>query len=135
MKPKGPCGYAACRPPVPVGCASGCSCFRPCCCFLRKRRDYDVVLVSGFRLLGISAMLAAIVTRKPTVLKADSSGEMSGEYFRTGLRSLGLSPEGRLTKFFLARRNALLRRADRFVCLSGEMRDEFIAPGSLQTGS
>jgi glycosyltransferase involved in cell wall biosynthesis len=95
-----------------------------------KRRDYDVVLVSGFRLLGISALLAAIVTRRPTVLKADSSGEMSGEYFRTGLRSLGLSPEGGLAKFFLERRNALLRRADRFVCLSGEMRDEFIAPGS-----
>jgi len=94
-----------------------------------KRREYDVVLVSGFRLLGISAMLAAIVTRKPTVLKADSSGEMSGEYFRTGLRSLGLSPEGALAKFFLTRRNALLRRADRFVCLSGEMRDEFVAAG------
>jgi glycosyltransferase involved in cell wall biosynthesis len=96
---------------------------------LSKRRDYDVVLVSGFRLLGISAMLAAFMTRKPAVLKADSSGEMSGEYFRTGLRSLALSPEGGLAKFFLARRNALLRRADRFVCLSGEMRDEFKAAG------
>jgi glycosyltransferase involved in cell wall biosynthesis len=96
---------------------------------LAKRRDYDVVLVSGFRLLGISALLAAIITRRPTVLKADSSGEMSGEYFRTGLRSLGLSPEGGLAKFFLERRNALLRRADRFICLSGEMRDEFISAG------
>ncbi|MFO8003029.1 glycosyltransferase family 4 protein [Thioalkalivibrio sp.] len=96
---------------------------------LARWRDYDVVLVSGFRLLGVSAMLAAIVTRKPTVLKADSSGEMSGEYFRTGLRSLGLSPEGGLARFFLARRNALLRRADRFVCLSWEMRDEFITAG------
>jgi len=96
---------------------------------VRNRRDYDVVLVSGFRLLGISAMLAALVTRRPTVLKADSSGEMSGEYFRTGLRSLGLSPEGRLTRFFLSRRNALLQRADRFVCLSQEMRDEFIGAG------
>ena len=94
-----------------------------------KRREYDIVLVSGFRLLGISAVLAAIVTGRPTILKADSSGEMSGEYFRTGLRSLGLSPEGALAKFFLSRRNALLRRADRFVCLSGEMRDEFVAVG------
>ena len=96
---------------------------------LAKRRDYDVVLVSGFRLLGIPAMLASLVTRRPAVLKADSSGEMSGEYFRTGLRSLRLSPEGVLAKFFLARRNALLRRADRFVCLSEEMRDEFDAAG------
>jgi glycosyltransferase involved in cell wall biosynthesis len=94
-----------------------------------RRRDYDVVLVSGFRLLGISAMLAAIATGRPTVLKADSSGEMSGEYFRTGLRSLRLSPESRLTRFLLSRRNALLRRADRFVCLSGEMREEFIRAG------
>jgi glycosyltransferase involved in cell wall biosynthesis len=96
---------------------------------IARRRDYDVVLVSGFRLLGISAMLAAVVTGRPTVLKADSSGEMSGEYFRTGLRSLRLSPESRLTRFLLTRRNALLRRADRFVCLSVEMRDEFIRAG------
>ena len=96
---------------------------------IARRRDYDVVLVSGFRLLGISAMLAAVATGRPTVLKADSSGEMSGEYFRTGLRSLRLSPESRLTRFLLSRRNALLRRADRFVCLSGEMRDEFIRAG------
>jgi glycosyltransferase involved in cell wall biosynthesis len=96
---------------------------------IAKRHDYDVVLVSGFRLLGISAMLAAIVTRKPAVLKADSSGEMSGEYFRTGLRSLRLAPESRLTRFLLSRRNALLRRADRFICLSGEMRDEFTRAG------
>jgi hypothetical protein len=128
-KPKGRCGYAACPPPALAGCASGCSCRRSCCCFLRNGANYDVVLVSGFRLLGISALLAAIVTQRPTVLKGDSSGEMSGEYFRTGLRSLGLSPEGGLAKFFLARRNALLRRADRFVCLSGEMRDEFISAG------
>jgi glycosyltransferase involved in cell wall biosynthesis len=96
---------------------------------IAKRHDYDVVLVSGFRLLGIAAMLAAIATGRSTVLKADSSGEMSGEYFRTGLRSLRLSPESRLTRFFLSRRNALLRRADRFICLSGDMRDEFIRAG------
>jgi glycosyltransferase involved in cell wall biosynthesis len=96
---------------------------------VRNRHAYDVVLVSGFRLLGISAMLAAVVTQRPTILKADSSGEMSGEYFRTGLRSLGLSAEGRLARFFLSRRNALLRRADRFVCLSQDMRDEFIGAG------
>jgi glycosyltransferase involved in cell wall biosynthesis len=96
---------------------------------VRNRADYDAVLVSGFRLLGISAMLAAIVTGRPTILKADSSGEMSGEYFRTGLRSVRLSPESRLMRVFLSLRNALLRRADQFVCLSEEMRHEFITAG------
>ena len=48
---------------------------------LRLRERFDVVLVSGFRVLGMPALLACRMLGKACVLKADSLGEMSGEYF------------------------------------------------------
>jgi glycosyltransferase involved in cell wall biosynthesis len=92
-------------------------------------RRYDLVLVSGFRLLGIPALLARLVTRKPTVLKADSSGELSGEYFRAGLARSGLALDSWPARQFVRLRNALLRRANAFVALSEEMAQELIEHG------
>jgi glycosyltransferase involved in cell wall biosynthesis len=96
---------------------------------LRKRRHYDIVLVSGFRLLGIAALLARALSGKRTVLKADSSGEMSGDYFRAGLARFRLTPEAWPVTALLRARNALLRHADAFVSLSRETTQELIAHG------
>jgi glycosyltransferase involved in cell wall biosynthesis len=100
---------------------------------LWQRRSYDVVLVSGYRLLGIAAMLARAITGKPTVLKADSSGELSGEYFRAGLARTGVRLETPLARRALAARNALLRRADAFVAMSDEMARELVTHGVAVT--
>jgi glycosyltransferase involved in cell wall biosynthesis len=93
------------------------------------RRQYDAVLVSGFRILGIAALFARAFTRKPTVLKADSRGEFSGEYFRTGLAAAGLTPESWPVSAALRLRNAALRHADAYVALSDEMAREFLDQG------
>jgi glycosyltransferase involved in cell wall biosynthesis len=95
----------------------------------RRRRQYDAVLVSGFRILGIAALMARALTRKPTVLKADSAGELSGEYFRAGLAKAGMTPEWRPVSLALRLRNAALRRADAYVALSDEMTREFVDHG------
>jgi glycosyltransferase involved in cell wall biosynthesis len=100
-----------------------------CLALCRHRRRYDAVLVSGFRILGIAALMARAVTGKPTALKADSAGELSGEYFRAGLAPAGLTPDSRAVAFAVRLRNAALRRADVFVALSEEMRREFIEHG------
>lgn len=96
---------------------------------LWQRHRYDVVLVSGFRFLGVPALLARALTGKATVLKADSSGELSGEFFRKGLHMSGLRPESYPVRLALRLRNALLRRADAFVSLSEEMQREFLEQG------
>jgi glycosyltransferase involved in cell wall biosynthesis len=95
----------------------------------RRRRQYDAVLVSGFRILGLAALMARVWTRRPTVLKADSRGELSGEYFRDGLESLGLTPEAWPVSWALRLRNTVLRRADAYVALSEEMAKEFLDHG------
>jgi Glycosyltransferase Family 4 len=58
----------------------------------RMRRHYDIVYVSGYKALGISAVLISKLLGKVCILKADSNGEMSGAFFAGGLRRLKLTP-------------------------------------------
>ena len=96
---------------------------------MRLRGEHDVVLVSGFRMLGIPALLARLCGGRPTILKADSIGEMSGEYFRAGLAESGLSLDRATVRAGLAMRNALLRTADAFVAISGAIDQELRGSG------
>jgi glycosyltransferase involved in cell wall biosynthesis len=94
-------------------------------CLCARRKSYDVVLVSGFRILGIAAVMARAVTGRPTILKGDSRGELSGEYFRAGISRAGLKADSWMVSCALRIRNALLSRADAFVALSEEMASEY----------
>jgi glycosyltransferase involved in cell wall biosynthesis len=96
---------------------------------LRLRRRYDVVLVSGFRILAVPALLAGRLSRAPVVLKADSVGEFSGEFFRAGLAGIGLTPSSAPVRVALWLRNRLLRHAAAFVAISDGIADEFVAQG------
>ncbi|HJR15407.1 MAG TPA: glycosyltransferase, partial [Gemmatimonadales bacterium] len=58
---------------------------------LRRRRQYDLIYVSGFKALGLTGVVVGRLLRKHCLLKADSNGEMSGAFFDRGRRSLGLA--------------------------------------------
>jgi len=92
---------------------------------IRKRKDYDIILVPGFRALGITAVLIAKLLGKRSVLKAESSGEMSGEFFAGGLEKMKLNKGSALVRFGLKLRNRLLAKADAFASLSREQTNEF----------
>ncbi len=96
---------------------------------LRLRREYDVILVSGYRVLGLPAVLASRLLRIPCVLKADSLGEWSGAFFRDGLARLRLRPTALPMRAFLAVRNRLLQQADAFVAISSPVYAELAAGG------
>lgn len=96
---------------------------------LRLRREYDLLFVSGFRILGIPAVLAGKLLGKITILKADSLGEMSGEFFAAGLARLRLQPSSLPFRLFLHARNFVLRRADGFVAISNVIAGELTANG------
>ncbi len=91
---------------------------------VRTRHQYDLIFVSGFRVVGAGAVLAARILRKNVILKADSTGEMSGDFFADGLSGLGLSTDSRLFRLFLRFRNRILRQADGFVAISSEIAGE-----------
>jgi glycosyltransferase involved in cell wall biosynthesis len=96
---------------------------------VRLRNDYDVLLVSGFRVLGLPAVLVSKLLRKRCILKADSLGEMSGEFFRGGLAQARLSTSTVPFRLFLSLRNAVLRRADAYVAISETVATELEAGG------
>jgi glycosyltransferase involved in cell wall biosynthesis len=102
---------------------------------VKTRRQYDVVYVSGFKALGLSAVLAAKLFRKACILKADSNGEMSGEFFAAGLKKIGLTPSSSLVRILLSGRNKILRAADYFVAITTgiaeELKNQGINPDSI----
>ena len=95
----------------------------------KTRRQYDVICVSGFKALGLSAVLAAKLFRKACILKADSNGEMSGEFFAAGLKKFGLTPSSRMVGILLSGRNKVLRSADYFVAITTGIAEELKAHG------
>lgn len=84
----------------------------------------DVVLVSGYRTVGLAVVPLARVLGQRSVLKADSAGEMSGVFFEPGLATWGLSPRSPIIRWLVSARNRVLRRADAFVAMSTEIAAE-----------
>jgi glycosyltransferase involved in cell wall biosynthesis len=97
------------------------------------RDQIDLIFVSGFRILGIPAIAAARMLDKPCVLKADSNGEMSGEFFRPGLVKSRMRFDSMTVRSFLSMRNRMLRGASGFVAISSEIEHELMEHG-IQAG-
>ena len=93
---------------------------------LAAHGKFDVIVVLGFRVLGAPACAAARILGLPVVLKAESRGEMSGEFFRPGLARLGVGLEAAPVRAALGMRNRILGRADVFVAMSSELRRELL---------
>lgn len=96
---------------------------------IRFRRDYDLIFVSGYRIIGLTAVLLAKLLHKRVVLKADSQGEMSGDFFESGLKKIGVSHRSFLFRMFLGFRNSVLKRADAFSAISPEIASEWTSSG------
>ena len=93
---------------------------------LRRRRDYDVIYVCGFRTLGPVAVLVARLTGCRCVLRAESCAELSGadpvHQIQGGIRQ-------DLAQALISLRNRILLRADRFLSISGAITEEFQSCG------
>jgi glycosyltransferase involved in cell wall biosynthesis len=96
---------------------------------VRLRKRYDAMLVCGYRVLGIPAMLVSLFSGKPCILKADSQGELSGRFFDSGLARFGLRHDRLPFSALVWLRNRLLRRAAGFVAISTVIEAECLALG------
>jgi glycosyltransferase involved in cell wall biosynthesis len=97
--------------------------------FIRLRNQYDLIFVSGYRIIGLTAVLVGKLLGKRVVLKADSQGEMSGDFFQSGLRKFGISHKTLLFRWFLGFRNTILKKAGAFSAISPEIASEWTASG------
>ena len=96
---------------------------------IRLRDQYDLIFVSGYRIIGLAAVLAGKLLRKPVVLKADSQGEMTGDFFESGLKKFGISHTSLPFRLFLGFRNGILKKADAFSAISPEIASEWTSSG------
>jgi glycosyltransferase involved in cell wall biosynthesis len=96
---------------------------------IRLHHQYDLIFVSGYRIIGLTAVLAGKLFHKPVVLKADSQGEMSGDFFESGLKKIGISHKSFLFSLFLGFRNIVLKKADAFSAISPEIASEWTSSG------
>ena len=96
---------------------------------VRLRSRYDLIFVSGYRIIGLAAVLVGKLLGKPVILKADSQGEMSGEFFESGLKKFGISPTSLPFRLFLGFRNSILKKADAFSAISPEIASEWTSSG------
>ena len=92
---------------------------------VRLRDQYDLIFVAGYRIIGLTAILVGKLFRKPVVLKADSQGEMSGEFFESGLKKFGISRSWLPFRLFLGFRNLILTTAEAFSAISPEIASEW----------
>ena len=89
----------------------------------RNRRDFDIIYVPGFRVIGMLAVVFAWMFRKKCVLRGVSCGEMSGAFFDDTAAKLPIGLR-QLFKGFVKLRNVILRRADAIVAISQDLADE-----------
>lgn len=111
---------------------------------LHLRHSYDAILVCGYRIMGIPSVIVGKLLGKPCILKADSIGEFSGEFFDPGLRRFSLNHTRFPINVILALRNWLLRKSSAFIAISsviaGELQENkvlaariFRIPNSVDT--
>lgn len=96
---------------------------------IRLRNQYDLIYVSGYRIIGLTAVLVGKLLGRRVVLKADSQGEMSGDFFESGLRNFGISHKTLFFRWFLGFRNTILKRADAFSAITPEIASEWTVNG------
>ncbi len=96
---------------------------------IQLRNRYDLIFVSGFRIVGVAAVLVSKLVGKRCILKADSQGEMSGAFFTDGLAKFDLSPAFWPFKLFLRLRNRILKRAAAFAAITPAVATELTTAG------
>lgn len=96
---------------------------------IQLRSQYDLIFVSGYRIIGLTAVLVGKLFGRRVVLKADSQGEMSGDFFESGLKKFGFSHKTWLFQWFLRFRNTILKKADAFSAISPEIASEWTSSG------
>jgi glycosyltransferase involved in cell wall biosynthesis len=95
----------------------------------RERTTYDVVCCIDYRGTGVAAVGAGLLTRRPAVFQAQTTGVLSGDNMDPWLERRNIDPRGALGRAAKAIPRAIYRRADAFACISREIEREALACG------
>lgn len=89
---------------------------------LRDSPHYDIVLISGFNFMPLSALLAGALTGKPCVVRPESPLEVTEALGSESRTKMGLSENSMALRALRALRRYAARRVDRYIAISSEIR-------------
>ncbi len=95
----------------------------------RERSNYDVVCCIDYRGTGVAAVGARLLTRRPAVFQAQTTGVLSGANMDGALERWKIDPHGTLGRMAKAVPRSIYGRADAFACISREIEREALACG------
>ncbi|HEX3704612.1 MAG TPA: glycosyltransferase family 4 protein [Vicinamibacterales bacterium] len=95
----------------------------------RERSSYDVVCCIDYRGTGVAAVGAGLLTRRPAVFQAQTTGVLSGANMDAALARWRVDPSGTLGRMAKGVPRTIYRRADAFACISREIEREALACG------
>jgi glycosyltransferase involved in cell wall biosynthesis len=95
----------------------------------RERSTYDIVCCIDYRGTGVAAIGARLLTRRPVVFQAQTTGVLSGDNMDAPLARWKIDPRSALGRFAKAIPRTIYRRADAFACISREIEREALACG------
>lgn len=95
---------------------------------IQKRNEYQIILVSDFKVLGILGVFVSRLLGKRCILRAASCGEMDGTYV------FGKDDSISHVKWFIVKllvffRNVILKEADGFLSISSHITKELVKSG------
>ncbi len=91
---------------------------------VRLRRAFDLIYCPGYRGIGIAAILAGKLLRKPVILKSGNIGILSCRNWDPFLTRLNIVPQSLLASFIKLPIHKIYAAADAFACISREIQEE-----------
>lgn len=99
------------------------------CLLVRYIRRYDIVMVSGVKILSLPAVLMSMAFRKISIVKIESPSELYEDVSVESLRRMRLSTTSPILKALRMMRNRVIRRADHFIAITPEIRRQLMDIG------
>ena len=96
---------------------------------LRLRKRYDLICCIDYRGIGLAALAAGRLLRRPVVAQAGTTGVLSCSNWNAALIRCGVTPRGRLAGWLKRPVRALYASATGFLCISREIEREALCAG------
>jgi glycosyltransferase involved in cell wall biosynthesis len=93
---------------------------------IAAKSRFDVIVCVDYRGIGVAAIAAASMLRKPVIVQGETAGVMGGA---PADGSSGIAPESTVARLVKAPVRAIYRRADRLVCIGRDLEREALDAG------
>jgi glycosyltransferase involved in cell wall biosynthesis len=96
---------------------------------LRLRGEFDLIYCPSYQGIGIAAIVAGRLLRRPVVLRSGNLGVLAGDQWDAPLRRWRIPPDFALVRWLKRRVRNLYMRADAFACNNRDNEREALACG------